>query len=199
VNGRRVGFTLVEMLLATVLAAIMMGGVLTAASTVARDRRRMEARQAVGHEQGLAELVRRDLANGLAIVGPVTPEGFELVGHGGIDPRTMVANQRLCRVAYRVVRRGGGRAGVLVREQAYLDDPIRRDPWREVVAVGVTRVGLTSLAAEGEPVRVSEEVVERLRSLRGGVAEVGAVRVPARVRLRVEFGEGVVDRELVLR
>jgi prepilin-type N-terminal cleavage/methylation domain-containing protein len=186
------GFTLVEMLVATVLAAILMGGVLAAASTLSRDRRRMEVRQSISRSAGMMEVIRRDLANGAAMVRS-SPEGFELVGFGGIDPKTLAGDQRLVRIAYRVAR-----GGVLVREQAYLDDAIRPQRWREVVASGVRRVVLTPLSAEVEQVRVGEDVVERMRAV-GGTADVMAVRVPGRVRVRVDFADGVVDREMVLR
>jgi prepilin-type N-terminal cleavage/methylation domain-containing protein len=186
------GFTLVEMLIATVLAAILMGGVLAAAGALSLDRRRMEGRQAIAHSAGMMEVIRRDLANGAAMVRS-SSEGFELVGFGGIDPKTLAGDQRLVRIAYRVAR-----GGVLVREQAYLDDPIRPQRWREVVATGVRRVVLTPLSAEVEQVRVGEDVVERMRAV-GGTADAMAVRVPGRVRVRIDFADGVADREMVLR
>src|SRR2546430_13914620 len=127
------GFTLIEMLLATTLAAILMGGVLVAAGTVSRDRQRMESREAKAHSGQMLEVIRRDLANGMALVGAVNADGFEIVGCGAIDPHSLLPNQRLARVRYRIARTGRG-AGGLLREQAYVDDPIRPDRWNEVVA-----------------------------------------------------------------
>ena len=192
------GFTLIEMLLATTLAAILMGGVLVAAGAVSRDRQRMESREAKAHSGQMREVIRRDLANGMALVGIVNADGFEVVGCGAIDPRTLVPNQRLARVRYRIARPGRG-AGVLVREQAYLDDPIRPDRWNEVVAVNVTRVVVTPLSLDGETVRIGEDVSERLRAVDGGTAIVQGARVPSRVRVRIEMTNGVVDGEMVLR
>jgi prepilin-type N-terminal cleavage/methylation domain-containing protein len=191
-------FTLIEMLLATTLAAILMGGVLVAAGAVSRDRLRMASREAKAHSGQMLEVVRRDLANGMALVGLMNGDGFEIMGCGAIDPRTLLPNQRLARVRYRVARQGRG-AGVLVREQAYLDDPIRPDRWNEVVAVNVTRVAVTPLSGDGEAVRIGEDVSERLRAVDGGAAIVQGTRVASRVRVRIEMTNGVVDGEMVLR
>src|SRR5258706_3841860 len=188
----RGGFTLVEMLLATTLAAILMGGVLTATAALARDRRRMEARTAIDPSTGVMDIIRRDLANGAAIVGAVELNGFELVGFGGIDAKTFAANQRLVRVQYHVVRSGHG-AGVLVREQSYLDDAIRPDRWIEVVAAGVIKVGLTAISDDADPVHLGDDVAERLRGANGSGATVAARRVPSRVRVQIEFADRVVD------
>jgi prepilin-type N-terminal cleavage/methylation domain-containing protein len=194
------GFTLVEMLLATTLAAILMGGVLTATVALARDRRRMEARTMVDASSGVMEMIRRDLANGAAFVGARDANGFEMVAFGGIDGKTFVGNQRLVRVTYRVVRSAKrDAAGVLVRGQAYLDDAIRPDRWNEVVAAGVKRVVITAVSDDGDAVRLGDEVAERLSGATGRGGVVPAHRVPSRVRVRIEFVDRVVDREMVLR
>jgi hypothetical protein len=180
------------MLVATVIAAVLMAGVLSATVSLSRDRQRLAARDIGTHAGGAMELVRRDLANATAFIGPPRDTGFALIGHGGIDARTFVADGRLCYVAYRL-----DKGGVLVREQAYLDDPIRVDRWREVVAVGVRGVGVAPVSADGESMQLSEEVEGRLRGR--GAAALSATRVPSRVRVRIEFGDGAVDREMVLR
>jgi hypothetical protein len=153
----------------------------------------MESREAHARRAtGAMELIRRDLANGTALIGNANDAGFALIGYGGIDARTFVGNQRLSYVAYRVA------GGVLVREQAYVDDPIRIDRWREVVATGVNRVALTPVSADGERVTLGEEVELRLRGPRNA-APLPASRVPSRVRVRIEFADGAVDQEMVLR
>jgi prepilin-type N-terminal cleavage/methylation domain-containing protein len=194
------GFTLVEMLLATTLAAILMGGVLSATAALARDRRRMEARTTLNASSGVMEMIRRDLTNAAALVGRVDTNRFELVGFGGIDDKTFAANQRLVQVTYRVVRSAKrDAAGVLVRRQAYLDDAIRPDRWNEVVAAGVKQVMITAVSEDGDPVRLGDEVAERLSGANGRGGAVTARRVPSRVRVRIEFVDRVVDREMVLR
>jgi prepilin-type N-terminal cleavage/methylation domain-containing protein len=190
---RRGAFTLVEMLVATVIAAILMAGVLSATASLSRDRRWMETREThAPRAAGAMELIRRDLTNGTAVVGNANDAGFALIGYGGIDAKAFVGNQRLSYVAYRVA------GGVLLREQAYLDDPIRIDRWREVVATGVTRVALTPVSADGERVTLGEEVELRLRGPKNG-PPMSAARLPSRVRVRIEFADGAVDREMVLR
>jgi prepilin-type N-terminal cleavage/methylation domain-containing protein len=196
----RRGFTLVEMLLASTLAAVLMGGVLAATAGLSRDRRRMEERVERTHSSAATDVIRRDLTNAAALVA-AGPRGFELVCHGGIDGKTLAANQRLVRVTYRVVKHRRGAGSTLVREQAYLDDPIRRDRWSEVVATGVTGITLTAQSGDAEPVEVGEDVSERLRAISGagGDGPIRAVRVASRVRVRIEFGESVVERDMVLR
>lgn len=193
----RNGFTLIEMLLATVLASILMGGVLVAAGALSRDRLRMEARQASEHRGEALAMIRRDLANGAALVGPVDAAGFEVVGFGGIDAKTFLPNGRLVRVRYRIVRQG--RSGVLVREQAYLDDPVRVDRWSEIVALDVNRIGLLPLSNDGVVVKLGDEVGERLLAIDRGRGVPAAARVPSRVRVRIEYANGVRDEEMVLR
>ena len=51
-NFRGVGFTLVEMLLATVLAALLMGAVVAMAAGLSRDRKMMEGRLATERPEG---------------------------------------------------------------------------------------------------------------------------------------------------
>jgi prepilin-type N-terminal cleavage/methylation domain-containing protein len=195
-------FTLVEMLLATALAAILMGGVLAVASGLSRDRRRMEAHAAAEHSPVAAELLRRDLANAVALLNTSGAGDVELLGYSGVDPVTLRPDGRLVRVLYHLDRRdprGGGGGGVLTREQAYLDDPVRVDRFTEIVATNVTRLSLGGLATGAEQVRLGEEIEVRLRNLTAGRASSRGVRLPPRLRLRIEYSNSVDDREVVLR
>jgi prepilin-type N-terminal cleavage/methylation domain-containing protein len=200
-NPARRAFTLVEMLLATTLAAILMGGVLTATAALARDRRRMEARTGIDASSGVMEIIHRDLANGAALLGPADANGFDLVSFAGIDGKTFAANQRLTQVTYRIVRSTRqDAAGVLIRGQAYLDDAIRPDRWNDVVAAGVKRVVITPVSDDADAVRLGDEVAERLSGANGrGGMPLTARRVPSRLRVRIEFADRVIDREMVLR
>jgi hypothetical protein len=185
------------MLLATVLASILMGGILMAAATLSRDRVRMEARQGAGRGSGAFEMIRRDLTNGVALVASADASGFEVIGFGGIDAKTFLPNQRLVRVRYHIVR--DARGGMLVRDQAYLDDPVRVDRWSDVVAIGAGRVSLMPLSNDGEVVKLGDEVGERLRAIDRGAAVPLARRVPSRVRVRIEYASGAEDCDMVLR
>jgi prepilin-type N-terminal cleavage/methylation domain-containing protein len=185
------GFSLVEILLATTLAAMLMGAVLTATAALSRDRQRMELAEPAARSTGAFDLLRRDLANGATLVGQPGPGGFVVIGHGGLDASTFQPNGRLCRVAYRV------EGGVLTREQDFLDDPIRPDRWREIVGVNVRRIDLTPTSVDGERMTLGEDVEERLRGGRTG--PIAVTRVPSRVRVRIDYADGVADREVVVR
>ena len=130
---RRRAFTLIEMLVAAALTAVLLAGVLSVSAALARDARRTSARatDAAGTDAAF-ELIRWDLLNAQTIAsdGPLT-----LTGHGGLSRDTMRPTGRLARVTYSI-RRGVG----LVREQRYLDDQVRPEPWSELVIGGATEI-----------------------------------------------------------
>jgi prepilin-type N-terminal cleavage/methylation domain-containing protein len=189
--SRRFGFTLVEMMLATVLAALLMAGVLTVVSGLSRDQRRMRAKLA-DERPGLAvELIRRDLGNAMAMIRSADGNGIVLVGHCGIDRGTLSASGRLAKVTYRMRGRGAGAA--LVREQEYLDDEVRRERWGEVVLAGVRGFEMAAGSNDGEVVRLGED-------LAGRVGDGGrAIRVPGRMLVRFDVGGRVLSEEVVVR
>jgi type II secretory pathway pseudopilin PulG len=134
---KRTAFTLVEMLVAVIVASMLTAGVLAAVAGIARDRQRLARIDAAAPvSPHVIDLLRRDLTNATAIVP--SPESLILEGHGGIDPQSLAANNRFARVTYRI-RHAAGRSD-LVREQRYLDDAVRPEPWAEWVAAGVTHV-----------------------------------------------------------
>src|SRR5688500_18376250 len=105
------GFTLIEMLLAAVLTAVLVGGVMSIAAALARDARRTAARTDSASVDAAFDLIRWDLTNAPA----PTDNALTFTGHGGLDRDTLRANGRLARVAYGT-RPGAG----LVREQRYV-------------------------------------------------------------------------------
>lgn len=187
-------FTLLEMLLATTLAALLLAAVLNLTAALSRDRVRIDQAASV-RSPGALDLIRSDLSNSLAILSNTGTE-LELLGYAGIDPQSLVADRRLTRVLYRIERRGA--ASVLLREQVYLDDMIRPDAWSDLVAVGATRLTVAALTAEA-PIQLGEDVTERLRSLNSGRAGFAAQPVPARARLRLESPTQVHEQEALLR
>jgi type II secretory pathway pseudopilin PulG len=135
---KRSGFTILEVLLATVLAALLLGGVLGISATLARDERRL--RRAASDDTGAAadaavEMIRWDLANASDVTGSRDGREIVLVGHGSLDPETLRPTNRLARVVY-AIRPGVG----LLRQQRYLDDAARPRPWSDLVLSGATRV-----------------------------------------------------------
>jgi prepilin-type N-terminal cleavage/methylation domain-containing protein len=152
-NARR-AFTLVEILLAVTIAAVLMAAVQAVLAGVARDRQRLTGEEKLNRPSAAIELMRWDLTNARRII-PIAG-GVVLEGHGGIDRTSLTPNNRLTRVTYRV--RGDARESNLVREQQYLDDAIRPQPWEDLVLRGVQTFGV-SLPANEKPPRVSVQIV----------------------------------------
>ncbi len=157
-------FTLIEMLVATMLVAMLMGAVSLAVGGLARDERAIAKRQNVARDERVLDLLRWDLLNAKSM--SVGRDGVTLIGHGGIDRGKMTATVRPSWVVYRVARRGE-RAGVLLREQNYRDDTVRPERWSEIVAVGVRRLDVVAAPGAG---------------------------LPEKVRVRVAFEDRVVDQ-----
>lgn len=173
----RRAFTLIEMLLAVVLSAMLIAALLVVLGGVARDRRIIRTiNSAQGHDALLTQL-RWDLANARTMTQSDDGLSLTLVGHGAIDRRTLTPTGRLVSVTYRYTP---GHSGALIREQECLDDPAQPQRWQETVAWDVTALSATPAGAD--PVA-------------GGVA----VLVPQRVRLRLETTGDVIDRELWLK
>lgn len=145
-------FTLIEMLVAAVLTAVLLGGVMTVSSALARDARRTSNRMTdTGAIDAAFDLIRWDLTNASS-----GADGLALTGHGGLNRATLRPDGRLARVVYRI-RAGAG----LVREQRYLDDPARPEPWSDLVLAGATEI--ESFTGDG----ASAGTTVRIR-LRGG-------------------------------
>lgn len=135
----RRGFTLIEMLLATVLAALLLGGVLTVTAAMSKD----SARTTTLPEPARSPIVRLlewDLTNAATMQPSDDGQSLTLVGNGALDPRTMSPDGRLARVVYRI----DPRIRALTREQRYLDDDIRPEPWVELLGTGVKRLDVSA-------------------------------------------------------
>jgi prepilin-type N-terminal cleavage/methylation domain-containing protein len=152
VNRR--AFSLIEMLLATVLVAVLMGGVLMLLGGVNRDVRTM--RQISPQDNSaLMELISRDLSNAIAVRWDEGERWITAAGNVGIDQRTMRSDGRLARVTYRIDSRN-----VLHREQIYLDDSARPQPWSELAGMGIR--GLT-VVRESDNARRGQLVIATAR------------------------------------
>lgn len=169
INRRMVAFTLIELLVATMLVAVLLGGVSLVVGGLARDQRVMRQHGDVMRDEPMMKMIGWDLKNATGIV--IGHDRLTITGHGGIDPKTLTANDRAARVVYRVTTNDRG-VGALVREQNYLDDAIRPEPWSDIVAVNVN--GLDASAG--------------LLALR--------TMMPERVEVRVEFSDRTIDQVL---
>lgn len=114
-RSRSVAFTLIELLAATTLCALMMIAVL--AVTASLGRMHSEIRRAAGLQsswrQGLGEIIRWDLSNATTLRGDNGTVVLE--SHGLLGPQTCAAVQHAGSVTYRVQRLAG--RNWLVREQ----------------------------------------------------------------------------------
>lgn len=148
------GFTLLELMLATVLTVLLMMGVMmvivTLRSSPALAGPRVEAAQAASRDPGAAasraarierwlDLLRRDLRHADTIVA--TDENtLRLVGPLGLDAAGRAVTHRPVAVTYRLTEREG--QTWLFREQAALDLPSNRHRQRDLVLTGIQRFSL---------------------------------------------------------
>jgi len=200
----RPGFSLLEILLACTLAAMLTAAVLAMATGLAKDRHRIEARSGAQSDLRHLDLLRQDLANSAAMIR--VDDAITLIGHNALNPATLSPDGRLARVTWRIDRSKSAGGTVLVREQAYLDDPVRPRAFAEIAAVGPTAFSVSS-AGVADEVLISEDLAERLLSLSGRPAGSGsaasaglaATRIPPRVRVRVSYPGSQVEEDFTLR
>ena len=151
---RRDGFTLIEILLAVTIATVLMAAVLAVLGGIGRDQKRLTAAEKSIRPSAAIELLRWDLINAETITP--TADGILLQGHGGIDPSSLEPNNRLTRVTYRIRRERG--ESNLFREQHYLDDQVRSQPWGDLVMRDVRSIRITP-SGNPKPPRVSLQLV----------------------------------------
>ena len=157
------GFTLIEMLLATAIFALLLGGLLQIMSGLARDTKTMRGVKDERGDRNVASLIQWDLTNADQMIDGSRPADstqsppIVLVGHGGIDRQSLQPDQRLARVVYELVPGPDG-ACTLWRRQSYLDDPVRPATWGEVVCSGVTHFSIMSDSAPALSTRVTLDV-----------------------------------------
>jgi len=199
--NRRRAFSLFEMLIATILAAILMGGVLWMSAALARDQQRLAARSETSVE-GVVELLRFDLANARTMTQSPDGRVLVLIGHGGIDRRTLSPTNRLTRVTYRI---DAERGGTLSRTQEYIDDRVRPQRWSELVATNVARIDAIPASGDSELVRESAigasmfATGQRVGDVKLAPQAPPSLTVPTRVRVRMASSSAPVDREIWIR
>jgi hypothetical protein len=172
------------MLVATMLSAMLMAGILAVLAGVARDRKHLNAAETSNNPQAVLDRLQWDLTNAQTLLLPASENWVVLVGHGAIDPGTLSSNGRLCRVTYRVYFSDG--ASYLVREQQYLDDPLTPSAWRELLAVGIGNFRVIAPPTEVPDVAAM-------------APSDGGTRIPEQVRVQFTTGSLLIDRQLWVR
>jgi prepilin-type N-terminal cleavage/methylation domain-containing protein len=151
------GFTLLELIVANVIAVILLGAVAVVLRTVNHSQQQFRAGEALANpaREGIVSLVRHDLANSRRIWQYPDGSGVVLTGYAGLSPATYGPTGDLCRVYYRVSH------GVLLRVQESLDESAVQPSWSGMVCSGVTAFSLTTvpdpeLSPEPEPANPRE-------------------------------------------
>ncbi len=183
----RRGFTLFELLLANMLVAILLGGVLLVISSLGRQSRIVAPTDSA---ESILQLLRWDLANADTIQPLRAGRGFILIGHGSLDPIIRAPSSRRARVIYEIRRRDG--VDSLIRSQIYLDDAVRPQRWEELVAINVHQISITAPNAAQANLGSSElEIPESDSTER--------VFISSNIHVQISLTNGVIDRDLCLR
>ncbi len=150
----KTGFSLIEMLVATVLSAVLMSALLAVLAGVARDRRLLRAMTPTPPATGI-DLLEWDVRNA-STISSAADAPLILVGNDGIDRASLAPDGRLVRVVYRVVDK------TLWRQQEYLDDPVRPMPWQELMSADFRSL---SVNREGTKIRLGTATSDQAREV----------------------------------
>jgi prepilin-type N-terminal cleavage/methylation domain-containing protein len=141
----RRGFTLVEMLAATALSAVLLVTMLAVIASLGRERRAAAATNRAEVPPGVVELIRWDLVNARELNGEAGR--VTLSGYGALDPDALAPlGHRPIEVVYEV-RRAAGRSWLVRRQRAGQDEDLSSD---ELVCADVADLLITPLEATDE-------------------------------------------------
>jgi len=136
-RNRRPAFTLIEVVAATTLAAMLLGTLASVLVMGARQKRQAEARRQLHPAVTLlAEQIRRDVLNARFI--QADRAALRLVGPLSHDLTTKAPTGRLAEVIYQVASLGAG--PWLVRRQRPLDEIARGQVSQEALWAGATAI-----------------------------------------------------------
>jgi hypothetical protein len=143
----RRAFTILEMLAATALTALLMLAVFQVIGSVGRTRAAMARQPETGFwKADLLDTLRRDLSNSTAV--RYEAGGVTLTGHGALDRATLAPTDEPVTVTY-------GIATIAGRNWLYrLQTPraaAARQPWRELVCADVTDFSVRPVATVALP------------------------------------------------
>lgn len=138
----RRAFTLIEMLLATVLSAVLLGALLTIAGRLANDRAHLAAQATVDYSS-LQAFLDWDLRNAEESES-ISADRIDLLGHDAIDPSTLQPSFRAVAVTYEL----NAATHELLRRQRSIDDPSAAKPWESVIARHVKQMSISDATAD---------------------------------------------------
>jgi type II secretory pathway pseudopilin PulG len=148
----RRGFTLVELLAANVLAALLVVAILSVVGAVGRDRRAQAAleqdrtTQSTGDD--LARLVQWDVSN--ATRWRALGDAYLFEGHASLDPQTLAPTDLPVTVRYELIESAGRRW--LTRSQTRRDDTAAGS-WSTPLCADLSGLSLEPAAAAPSPPR----------------------------------------------
>lgn len=141
----RKAFTILEMLAATALAALLMLAVLHVIGSVGRTRAALAREFDPAWRAQVLETLRLDLTHSTGV--RYEPNGVTLTGHAGLDRATLAPDHKPVTVAY-------GLATVAGRNWLYRRQTPRagsgRQPWRELLCADVTTFSVRPAAAPAD-------------------------------------------------
>ncbi len=157
----RHGFTLLELLLATALTAVLMMGVLAvignmAASAAIVDRDPGSATEIDAESvEGLVRVVGDDLVHAENIFRSITGDEITMIGYGSLDARSRDRSHRPASIIYRLETIGD--RTWLIRRQSALDVLTNQNVQRDLVYADVVRFEIvpTRLSEDG----LAEEII----------------------------------------
>lgn len=133
-------FTLIEMLAASALTAVLSVAVLNTTASFGRASAALAKRGADPSAEALIELLRRDVANCTSVQS--SDSGVVMSGSCGLDPRALGPSHRPVRVIYSVQQNDSHRW--LVRDQSP-QDAVDAKPWRQIASGGVQQFQLLAV------------------------------------------------------
>ena len=181
----RKAFTLLELLLANMLIAILLGAMLVLISSLSREQKRTTTAQDQDPTNSILTLLRRDLANSESARPLPNQRGFILIGHAGLDSKSLTPTDRRSRVIYEIRRRANMLC--VIREQIYLDDPIKPQHFEELIATSIPSLSLSGTGAISD----DDDALN--------LDYTAAFSLPSSVVIHLAFRDHALNQELFLR
>jgi hypothetical protein len=182
----RRAFTILELLAATALTALLMAAVLHVVGAIGASRAALARQSDAGAawRADLFELLRRDMTNASKVT--FRPDGMTLTGHGALDAGTREFRHEPVTVVYGLSMIDGRQW--LVRRQSPRDGLSHAPPWAELVCPDVRAfvVRRVSNVAAANPINLTPQAI--------------AEDVPAAVTVSLTGADGaVINQTVVLR